>query len=204
MLDCLEDDWIKTVQWIIYKYKLSCKCSCFCSNLIVYRMPYTVCRCCMMLWPVALPLVAAVFASPGEMLQHDALVCLGNPELFFKDVDTTRLNKIILRWCQVIDGTPFECYGAHTNVDPARLVPRCNCTNTEALRVTCNHSVGICQFYPCCYLTAACAIGHSLSLHPTACHGWRVSQFMLAAGATRKEHCWLLSAHVNLTDAQRG
>lgn len=87
---------------------------------------------------------------------------------FFEDVDTTRLNKIILRWCQVIDGTPFECYGAHTNVDPARLVPRCNCTNTEALRVTCNHSVGICQFYPCCYLTAACAIGHSLSLHPTA------------------------------------
>ena len=123
---------------------------------------------------------------------------------FFKDVDTTRLNKIILRWCQVIDGTPFECYGAHTNVDPARLVPRCNCTNTEALRVTCHHSVGICQFYPCCYLTAACAIGHSLSLHPTARHGWRVSQFMLAAGATRKEHCWLLSAHVNLTDAQRG
>lgn len=37
--------------------------------------------------------------------------------------------KVKGKYQKVIDGTPFECYGAHTN------------------------------FYPCCYLTAACAIG---------------------------------------------
>ncbi|CAJ1331657.1 unnamed protein product [Effrenium voratum] len=39
--------------------------------------------------------------------------------------------KVKGKYCKVIDGHAFECYGAHTD------------------------------FYPCCYLTAACAIGAS-------------------------------------------
>jgi len=46
-----------------------------------------------------------------------------------KPDDQTESVKVKGKYRKVIDGTPFECYGAHTNA------------------------------YPCCYLTAACAIG---------------------------------------------
>ena len=51
---------------------------------------------------------------------------------------------------QVIDGTPFECYGAHAAASPARL--QASSPPSEFVGVCC-------QSYPFCYLTAACAIG---------------------------------------------
>ncbi|CAK9104435.1 O-phosphoseryl-tRNA(Sec) selenium transferase (Liver-pancreas antigen) (LP) (SLA-p35) (SLA/LP autoantigen) (Selenocysteine synthase) (Sec synthase) (Selenocysteinyl-tRNA(Sec) synthase) (Sep-tRNA:Sec-tRNA synthase) (SepSecS) (Soluble liver antigen) (SLA) (UGA suppressor tRNA-associated protein) (tRNA(Ser/Sec)-associated antigenic protein) [Durusdinium trenchii] len=60
------------------------------------------------------------------------VLCTPKPGAATLDVETPADTiKVKGKYQKVIDGTPFECYGAHTN------------------------------FYPCCYLTAACAIGAS-------------------------------------------
>lgn len=86
---------------------------------------------------------------------------------------------------QVIDGTPFECYGAHTDVCRARLPVLRDCGDMErdfSIHTVTFPTLGSLfqlsvftfdfgQSYPCCYLTAACAIGQKLSISKRSASG---------------------------------